>query len=371
LEDLRARIGLKQKLTGLFAYLFKTPSKATKNELVLFTSGSENTPKGVVLTHTNLFANIKQARTMIDLTQQDKFFNALPMFHSFGLTAGTLLPILHGMCAHLYPSPLHYRVVPEVVYDRNCTVLLGTSTFLLNWGKAANAFDFQSLRYIIAGAEQVKAEVRELYVQKFKKGIFEGYGTTEASPFVACNTPLQGKDGTVGQFFPGIDYHVEPVDGIEDGGELWIKGPNLMKGYLIHGEGFKPLDGWYKTGDIVAVDDDGFIHVKARLKRFAKVAGEMVSLQVVEQVAMACLGSTEIAAVAIGDSRKGEQIILCTTLADVQVKQVRDYISASQLSPLLVPSKVIQVPQIPLLGSGKTDYVNLTKSIKTMVEGTN
>ncbi|MEY4479501.1 MAG: hypothetical protein RLZZ267_179 [Bacillota bacterium] len=363
LEDLRAFITLKDKLAGLFAFLSKKPSTATTNEVVLFTSGSESKPKGVVLTHTNLYANVKQARIMIDLTQQDKFFNALPMFHSFGLSAGTLLPILHGLCTYLYPSPLHYRIVPEMIYDHNCTILLGTSTFLQNWGKAAHPYDFQSLRYIIAGAEQVKAEVRELYMEKFKRGIYEGYGTTEASPFVSCNAPLRSLDGSVGPFFPGMTYHVEPVEGIADGGELWLQGPNLMKGYLLYEEGFKPVGEWYRTGDIVTVNDEGVIHMKARLKRFAKVAGEMISLQQVENVVAQCLGTPEVAAIATGDKRKGEQIIVCTTAPDVSVKQIRDFISAAHLSPLLVPSQVIHVDAIPFLGSGKTDYVTLTDTV--------
>jgi acyl-[acyl-carrier-protein]-phospholipid O-acyltransferase/long-chain-fatty-acid--[acyl-carrier-protein] ligase len=207
-----------------------------------------------------------------------------------------------------------------------------------------------------------------MYMQKFKLGIYEGYGTTEASPFISCNVPSQTKDGSVGVIFPGMQYKLEPVEGITDGGELLVKGPNMMKGYLLYEEGFKPLADWYHTGDIVSIDEEGFIHIKARLKRFAKVAGEMVSLNLAESVAIACIGSPEVAAVAVGDKRKGEQIVICTTMADVSIKQLRDHIAAEQLSPLLVPSKIIQIPSIPLLGSGKTDYVGLTAKVKAQLE---
>jgi len=359
LEDIKDQINFSEKLYGLILCAVKKKSQATENELILFTSGSESKPKGVVLTHENLFHNIQQVRSVIDFTSKDKILNVLPMFHSFGLTAGTLLPVLCGVPVYLYPTPLHYKVIPEIVYDRSATVLFGTSTFLGSYGKFAHPYDFQSLRYVFAGAEKLRSEVRDLWLHKFGLRIMEGYGATETSPILSLNTPLQYRQGTVGRFLPGISYKVEKVEGVTMGGKLLVQGPNIMKGYLLYKQGFTPAESWYDTGDVVDLDSEGFLSIKSRVKRFAKIGGEMISLNQVEEIASQCFQSTHFAAINLPDQRKGEKIILFTTDTEATLPQLREWLDENGYSPLLLPRKMELIDKIPLLGSGKTDYVTL------------
>lgn len=359
LEDLKATATTFDKIAALIRYLTKQPAQKSNNELVLFTSGSESKPKGVVLTHTNLFANIQQVTSVIDITSRDKFFNALPMFHSFGLTAGTLLPVVKGVPVYLYPSPLHYKAIAELVYDQNATILFGTSTFMAGYGRMAHPYNFYSLRYVFAGAEKLKDDVRQMWMEKFGVRIFEGYGATETAPILSLNTPLANKQGTVGRLLPGMSYRLEAVEGIEGGGQLLVKGPNVMKGYLIHGKGFLPAEEWYQTGDLVEADAEGYLTIKSRLKRFAKIGGEMVSLNLIEELAMQCFGHSGFAAITVHDQRKGERVLLYTTDETVELGPLRAYIQQLQFSPLLVPGAIRHTKTLPLLGSGKTDYVSL------------
>ncbi|MBN6186808.1 AMP-binding protein [Aneurinibacillus sp. BA2021] len=359
LEDVKQSIGSQDKVQAVSDFIARKKAKTGPNELILFTSGSENKPKGVVLSHANLYANVMQVTSVIDVTPKDKILNALPMFHSFGLTVGTFLPLLTGVPVYLYPTPLHYKLIPEIAYDKDATILFGTSTFLGGYGKFAHPYDFYSIRYVFAGAEKLKDDVRDLWIDKFGIRIFEGYGTTETAPVLALNTPHFYRRGTVGQFLPAIDYRIEPIEGIDTGGNLLVKGPNVMKGYLLHGEGFVPSQEWYDCGDVVDVDADGYIHIIARLKRFAKIAGEMVSLNLVEQLAARCFKSGEMAAVSIPDARKGEKIILYTTYPAAKIHLLKEFLQENGFLPLLLPSKIVCVAQMPLLGSGKIDYVTV------------
>ncbi|MBC9783956.1 AMP-binding protein [Heliobacterium chlorum] len=358
LEDVKASIGFSDKIQAFSAYLRKERAVEKKDTLILFTSGSESKPKGVLLRHENIRANILQAVGAVDLTYKDKLLNALPMFHSFGLQ-GALIPLLYGFQSYLYPSPLHYKIVPEIAYDRSATLLFATATFLHGYGQNAHPFDFYSIRYLIVGGEKLKEETRRLCLDKFGLRPLEGYGCTEASPFISIVTPLNYKAGTVGLFLPDIEYRLEPVEGIDKGGKLLIKGPNIMEGYLIHNQGFIPAEEWYDCGDLVDVDEQGFITVLSRLKRFAKLGGEMVSLNLVEELAAKCFQSTDMAVVSLGGGRKGEQIILFTTLEHASKSVLRDYIVKAGHSPLMFPSRICHLAKLPLLGNGKTDYVSL------------
>lgn len=370
LEDLRERFTLADKLWLLAALCWPrrvVPQGDPQSAAVtLFTSGSEGAPKGVVLSHRNLLSNLAQVRSVIAFTPADKFLNALPLFHSFGLTAGGLLPLMTGTRLFLYPSPLHYRVIPEVAYDRDCTVLFGTSTFLGNYAKHAHPYDFYRMRFVVAGAERLSPAVRETWFEKFGIRILEGYGTTETSPVLSVNTPMAYRSGTVGQFLPGIEYWLEPVPGVEEGGILHVRGPNVMQGYLrlSHPGELDPTaslrgPGWYSTGDIVTVDAEGFITIKGRLKRFAKIAGEMISLEIVEKLAALVDSTGQHAASSRVDEMKGEALVLFTTSKSVQFDRMVEAARQRSLPSLAVPRDVRLVAALPLLGSGKVDYVTL------------
>ncbi|MGL4526365.1 MAG: AMP-binding protein, partial [Aestuariivirga sp.] len=379
LEDLRQSLTLGDKLYGLWARNFaKTALKlagATRDArtpaAILFTSGSEGVPKGVVLSHRNLNANRYQAAARIAFTAQDIVFNALPMFHAFGLTGGSLLPVLAGVRTFFYPSPLHYKVVPELCYDTNATILFGTDTFLMGYARNAHPYDFFNLRMVVAGAERVKPETREIWMEKFGLRILEGYGATECSPVIAVNTPMHFKTGTVGRLLDQVQYRLEPVEGITEGGRLFVKGPNVMLGYLRAdnpGVLEAPPDGWYDTGDIVSVDDREFVTILGRAKRFSKIAGEMVSLSSVESKLQAAFPDQQAAVVAVPDAKKGEQLVLFTTDAKLERKTLSDALKAAGATELMIPKTIIAVKELPVLGSGKTDYVSLNRMAREQVK---
>ena len=379
LEDVATTISWFDKVIGLITSRSDrllsnlATRKADAPAVVLFTSGSEGTPKGVVLSHRNLLSNIQQLISSIDFNAQDIALNALPLFHSFGLSAGMLLPITSGVRVFFYPSPLHYRVVPEVAYDINATMLFGTNTFLAGYARFANPYDFYSLRYVFAGAEKLQAEVRQTWQDKFGVRIFEGYGATETSPVIAGNTPIANKAGTVGRLMPGMDYRLSAVEGLDEGQRLQVRGPNVMLGYLLHsnpGQLVPPAtelgDGWYDTGDIVTIDDEGFVRICGRAKRFAKIAGEMVSLTSVEALASRVWPNAEHAAVATPDARKGEQVILLTTAENADRSAVIAQAQNDGVAETAIPRQIIQVTAIPLLGTGKVDYVSATKMVTAL-----
>jgi acyl-[acyl-carrier-protein]-phospholipid O-acyltransferase/long-chain-fatty-acid--[acyl-carrier-protein] ligase len=378
LEDVRESVGLIDKLYGLFARVFTGAALRSAGHVadpnspavILFTSGSEGVPKGVVLSHRNLHANRFQAAARIAFTAQDIVFNALPMFHAFGLTGGTLLPVFAGVRTFLYPSPLHYKVVPELCYDTNATVLFGTDTFLMGYARNAHPYDFFNIRYVVAGAERVKPETREIWIERFGLRILEGYGATECSPVLAVNTPMHFRTGTVGRLLDDIEYRLEPVEGIEEGGRLFVKGPNVMLGYLRAdnpGHIEAPPGGWYDTGDIVKIDHMGFVTILGRAKRFSKIAGEMISLTAVETKLKAAFPDGHHAVVAVPDPKKGEQLVLVTTL-EIDRKQVAEGMKRQNATELMIPRNIIVLPELPLLGSGKTDYVTLNRLAREKVK---
>ncbi len=362
LEDVRATITLADKIKGLLAG--GKPQAATDPNApaaVLFTSGSEGTPKGVVLSHRNLLANCAQSLTRVSCNGADKVFNALPVFHSFGLTAGLLMPLVGGVPVYLYPTPLHYRIIPELVYGSNATILFGTDTFLAGYARCAHPYDFARLRLVLAGAEAVKDRTRQMYMDRFGVRILEGYGVTETAPVLAINTPLSNKSGTVGRLSPLMESRLDPVPGIEKGGRLYVRGPNVMLGYFrAENPGVlePPEDGWHDTGDIVEIDAQGFIAIKGRAKRFAKIAGEMVSLSAVEALSAELWPHLITVVVQLPDLRKGERLALLTTDAACTREAFSQFAKRKGATELMVPSDIIVVDRIPLLGSGKPDYVS-------------
>ena len=368
LEDVAARLGTIARLRALVASRWAgrlhrrrkvSPDSAA---VILFTSGSEGLPKGVVLTHRNLLSNCQQLSARIDFNASDVVLNALPVFHSFGLTGGTLLPILSGIKTLLYPNPLHYRIVPALAYDSNATILFGTDTFLAGYARMAHNYDFYSVRYVFAGAERVREETRKIWSEKFGVRIFEGYGATEAAPVIAVNTPMHYQAGSVGRLLPGIEARVEPVEGIWEGGKLSIRGPNVMAGYMKAdkpGVLQPPVEGWHDTGDIVTIDDMGFITIRGRAKRFAKIGGEMVSLPAVEGYAAAVWPGVDHAVVTRADARKGEQLVLFTTQKGAKAAELQAWGKANGIAELAIPRDIRTVEALPVLGTGKLDYVTM------------
>jgi len=368
LEDIAGEIGGLAKLRALLATRFagrlhrRRAVSPTSAAVILFTSGSEGLPKGVVLTHRNLLANCHQLSARIDFNASDIVLNALPVFHSFGLTGGTLLPILNGIKTLLYPNPLHYRIVPALAYDSNATILFGTDTFLAGYARMAHSYDFYALRYIFAGAERVRDETRKTWGEKFGLRIMEGYGATEAGPVIAVNTPMHFRAGSVGRLLPGIEAKIESVPGITEGGRLSIRGPNIMAGYMkadAPGVLQPPEGGWHDTGDIVTLDDQEFVTIRGRAKRFAKIGGEMVSLPAVEGYAAAVWPGSDHAVVTRADARKGEQLVLFTTRADAAAAALQAWGKANGIAELAIPRDIRVVEALPVLGTGKLDYVTM------------
>jgi acyl-[acyl-carrier-protein]-phospholipid O-acyltransferase/long-chain-fatty-acid--[acyl-carrier-protein] ligase len=380
LEDLRPQFGLMDKL-WLIGYALRFPRRAMKAArpedpaVVLFTSGSEGKPKGVVLSHASILANVAQIQAVIEFSSKDKFLSALPLFHAFGLTAGAILPLLNGTRIFLYPSPLHYRMIPEIIYDRDCTVLFATNTFLSNYAKAAHPYDFYRIRHLVVGAEKLTEDVQKLCYEKFGLRVLEGYGATECSPVLSLNTPMAYRSGTVGELLPGIEHLLQPIPGIEQGGALHVRGPNVMLGYLKEdrpGEIQPPQsefgEGWYNTGDIVSMDGR-FVALQGRIRRFAKVAGEMVSLELVERIAATAQPKYLHASATLKDSARGEMIILFT--ADPGLKRDSLQAAAREMGApeIAIPRRVIHLEKLPLLGNGKKDYITLGKMAAEIAAG--
>ncbi len=378
LEDVRGTLTSFDKLRGLIDSWGARRVHAKANvgpddpAVVLFTSGSEGVPKGVVLSNANLVANAYQVKALAGdvLKPDDVFFDPLPIFHSFGLSAGLLTAILNGMKSVLYPSPLHYRQIPKLIAGTRATVLLATDTFLQGYARAAGEGDLSSVKLVIAGAEHVKPETRKLWA-KHGAEIVEGYGATECAPVIACNLPHKNHPGSVGFILPGIEWRLEPVEGIHEGGRLYVRGPNVMKGYLDQSApgGIRSLaDGWHDTGDIVTIQD-GIVTIRGRAKRFAKIGGEMVSLAAIEATVQQLWPDSSHVVVALPDPRKGEQIVLVTDKPDADRDALLAHAQSQGFPELWVP-KAILISGIPVLGSGKTDYpatVEMARRLQAML----
>jgi acyl-[acyl-carrier-protein]-phospholipid O-acyltransferase/long-chain-fatty-acid--[acyl-carrier-protein] ligase len=376
LEDIRNRISIFDKLAGLIrgfypAAHYRRISKGISPDspgVILFTSGSEGSPKGVVLSHSNVLSNYAQVSCHIDFRPQDLIFSCLPLFHTFGLNAGFLMPLFGGSKIFLYPTPLHYRIIPELIYELEATILFGSNTFFRAYARYAHPYDFHTLRYAVAGAEKLRDETQQTWMEKFGIRIYQGYGVTETSPVISVNTPMENKPGAVGRPVSKMTYYLEPVEGIKEGGRLFVRGPNVMLGYLLpgtEGEIQPPASdrgpGWYDTGDIARVDEDGYFYILGRAKRFAKIGGEMVSLTAVEELATQTWSGFSHAAVSLPDEKKGEKIILITDNKDALRKHFQEYVKKEKHGELYLPRKVLLAEELPVLGTGKIDYVSLTQ----------
>ncbi len=364
LEDIRAAMGWREKLRAKFDSWFPGAVPGASGDpngpcVVLFTSGSEGNPKGVVLSHRNILSNCAQLSSVIDFNGGDTVFNAMPMFHSFGLTGGTILPLISGVRTFHYPSPLHYRIVPGLIYDTDATICFGTDTFLNGWARYAHPYDFYAMRYIFAGAEKVREDTKRLFADRFGVRILEGYGATETAPAIALNTAMHCRANTVGRLLPGIEHRLETIPGIDTGGRLHVRGPNIMSGYLFASEPGvlrPPADGWYDTGDIVSISPDGFVSILGRAKRFAKIGGEMVSLTAAETLVASLWPDDHHAVVHVPDPRKGERLILVSTRPGADMNALLAHAKGRGVPEIMVPRSLLPVGKMPLLPTGKVDY---------------
>ena len=375
LEDVRENLTTGDKISaaiGLVApWAMRSWSNPDDPAVFLFTSGTEGDPKGVALSHANLIANVEQVRDHIDLLPTDVLFNPMPCFHVFGLTGGVMLPINLGIPAICHPTPLEAKTIVKRVAETQATILFATDTFLNQYARAAGENDLVSLRFSVCGAERVKDETRAAVRKRFDLEIVEGYGVTETAPVIAVNQPGNNHPGTVGQLLPGVEARLERVAGIEDGGRLFVRGPNIMLGYVHTTEPgviVPPVEGWHDTGDIVAFDEDGYLRIRGRVKRFAKLAGEMVSLAVVENCANSIWPGQLHAAVAVEDTKKGEQILLFTDSKDADRQHIVAFARSHGVSELAIPKRIVHVDEVPVLGTGKLDYNGVNKMARAMVE---
>ena len=373
LEDMRKHVSLRDKIEAYIRYKAKRvphPEGGNKKAVILFTSGSEGAPKAVVLSHANIISNVDQLSCIETLTTRDILLNALPMFHSFGLTVGTFFPIFKGCKVFLYPSPLHYRVIAELSYEIGATALLGTDTFFRGYAKIAHPMDFRSIRIMYGGAEAVKPDTRNLWGERLGISVNEAYGSTECAPVVTANNCIFNRFGSIGKLLPKIQHKIVPVDGIAKGGELCVKGPNVMMGYYMpENPGvLVPLkDGWYHTGDVVEIDEIGFVYIRDRIKRFAKVGGEMVSLNAVHETVVKAFEADGVehayGIVAVPHETKGEQIVLATNNKKATIDRLHAYIKQNGLSELYLPRVIIYRDSLPVFATGKADNVTLKKEV--------
>ncbi len=373
LEDIRSKISSLDKVRGLLearipkAFIPKTDPDDIA--IMLFTSGTEGAPKGVALSHANLLSNVEQVDAHIgEFDSTFVWFNPLPIFHSFGLTGGVLLPLIKGMKTFLFPSPLQAKNIVKLIRETKSTILFATDTFVNQYARVADDGDLASLRYIVCGAERVKPETRDSLMSKFNISIIEGYGATEAAPVVAVNQLREkNRPGTVGRLMPNLEWKLESVPGITGGGRLYVRGPNVMLGYMrvdAPGELQTMPQGWHDTGDIVSIDDEGYVSIKGRLKRFAKVGGEMVSLGAVEGYATNIWPEYLHVALSVNDPKKGEQIILLTNCKEANRNALQAWYKEHHVNELALPKRIVIVEEVPVLGTGKIDYVASQKMVE-------
>lgn len=365
----------------LFYKLFGKTVSVNAAAAILFSSGSEGTPKGIVLSHRNFMANIKQISDVLKTREDDLVMGCLPPFHSFGLTVTTLLPLVEGIPVVCHPDPTDVLNIAKAIARHKVTVMCATATFLrlYNRNKKVQSLMLESLRVVVAGAEKLSVDIRDEFQQRFNKVIYEGYGATETTPVASVNIPDQldlndwhvqtgNKIGTVGLPLPGCSFRVvDPVSlatlPAGEDGLILISGTQVMMGYLNDDEKTRSviveLDGrrWYKTGDKGHLDADGFLTIVDRYSRFAKLGGEMVSLGAVEQEIKKILDDVDIEMVAVNipDEKKGEQVVLLIT-AELTEAELRQRLLANNCNPLMIPAVVQHVAAVPKLGSGKTDF---------------
>ncbi|MCK5354649.1 MAG: AMP-binding protein, partial [Methyloprofundus sp.] len=395
LEDIKDSFNKTEKLltliasyllpTGLLISTFGKHADIHQTAAILFSSGSEGEPKGIALSHKNIMGNIKQVSDVMDTRDDDVMVANLPLFHAFGLTVTGLLPMVEGVPAICHPDPTDVLNIAKGISRYQATIFCATSTFLrfFNKNSRIHPLMLDSLRIVIAGAERLNPEIRDSFTLKFNKPVYEGYGTTETTPVATVNIPDRiaanwsiqagAKKGTVGMPLPGSSVRIVDPATMEclatgEDGLILIGGTQVMQGYLNDAqktaEVIVEVDGhrWYKTGDKGHLDKDGFLVIVDRYSRFAKIAGEMISLGGIEASIIPALPEDiEILATAIPDDKKGEKVVLLYA-GDIDESELKACIANSGLNSLMMPGLMIAVEAIPKLGSGKSDF-NAAKQI--------
>jgi acyl-[acyl-carrier-protein]-phospholipid O-acyltransferase/long-chain-fatty-acid--[acyl-carrier-protein] ligase len=399
-EDLAEKPRLGERLAALFAASFlaargieKFAGAERKAELddvatIIFSSGSTGEPKGVVLTHYNVASNVEQLNQVFMLHPDDRILGILPFFHSFGFTGTLSLPMAVGVGVVFHPNPLESRAIGALISQHTVTMLLATPTFLNAYARRCSPEDFGSLRFVMAGAEKLPERISQAFEDQFGIRPLEGYGCTECSPVVAVNThdfraaffrQVGAKRGTIGHPLPGMSARIldpetrQPMPANQPG-LLFVRGPNVMQGYLNRPEKTAEvlIDGWYNTGDIAAMDEDGFIRITDRLSRFSKIAGEMVPHIKIEDKLQELAEATEqvFAVTSIPDEKKGERLIVLHTLPEGSLRECLDRLAKSDLPALWKPrpDQFLQIENLPYLGTGKLDLRRLQELALQMAQ---
>lgn len=391
MEDLKTEISKATSLSTLITVMF-LPAVLLKfiyckkvdintPAAILFSSGSEGTPKGVMLSHRNIMANLKQISDMLNTQDTDVVMASLPLFHAFGITVTTFMPLVEGIPMICHPDPTDAVNISKAIAKYRATIFCGTSTFLRLYtkNKRIHPLMLESLRIVVAGAEKLSPDVRDAFKMKFNKDIYEGYGATETAPVASVNNPdaldvnywsvqLGNKLGTVGMPLPGTSFRIVDPESMKElatgeDGLILIGGSQVMLGYLDDEEKtdevITMIDGkrWYKTGDKGHLDEDGFLSIVDRYSRFAKLGGEMISLTTVEEAVRTALNEPELELVAVNvpDEKKGEKVILMIA-KEIELADVKKAMLDADTNPLIIPADVKVVEEIPKLGSGKTDF---------------
>jgi acyl-[acyl-carrier-protein]-phospholipid O-acyltransferase/long-chain-fatty-acid--[acyl-carrier-protein] ligase len=378
IEDLVAGIGIADKLKAAVKAKLPLPlllrtiheGDIDDNLVILFTSGSEKDPKAVQLTHRNMAANVESVGKVLELTAEDTILSNLPYFHVFGHNICLWLPLLNGMTMVTYANPLEYRNICAVVREEKVSLMVGTPAFFTGYLRQSEPGDFATLRIAVAGADKVPDTLREGFRQKHGMELYEGYGATETSPVVSVNLPGANKPGSIGRLLPGVSVRIVDINtGTElppgKEGKILVKGDLVMKGYFddIEETALRIKDGWYETGDMGVIDADGYLWHRGRLKRFVKIAGEMVSLVAVEVVLSRLLPEgVECCVVEVPDSLKGARIVAAVTAPVDERRMLKEM--ASDLPQIALPKQFLLMDDLPKMGSGKIDFRGITEQVR-------
>lgn len=364
---------------GLVCRQFGVPIKGGAREAgLLFSSGSTGMPKGIPLSHANIIGNCEQIRACHLLDKKHTLMAFLPLFHSFGFTVTLWYPLMSGLKTVMLPSPLETKRIAEAIEEEKATVMMGTPTFFRPFFKRVEPKQIKSLEYIVGGAEKTPPGFAEKWEETFGSYYLEGYGLTETSPVVSANLPPMGEQpartraGSVGPLMQGMQARITDVSTgrhlpLNEQGILELKGPNVFKGYLDDPNGSEAVfnDGWFSTGDLASIDEDGYIFIKGRLSRFSKLGGEMVPHGRIEQLIAECFDledadSPMIAVTGIEDDQKGEALVVLSTV-EISPAQLRERLAARKVPNLWIPRLVRTVDAIPCLASGKLDLQGLAR----------